>query len=164
MVYMGIALAAALWFILFRSSWGIAIRSIGEDPAAADSLGVKVALVRYLCVFLGGVLSGMAGAYLSIVYRPSWTEGMTGGMGWIVIALTIFSFWNPLAAIGGAYLFGALFYLSYKLQPYLAPELLDHAPLPRHDRGPRPRERLGFPQTEDGGARRARTPLRQGGN
>jgi ABC-type uncharacterized transport system permease subunit len=128
MVYMGVALAIALWFVLFRSAWGIAIRSIGEDPAAADSLGVKVELVRYLCVFLGGVLSGMAGAYLSIVYRPSWTEGMTGGMGWIVIALTIFSFWNPLAAIGGAYLFGALFYLSYKLQPYLAPELLTMLP------------------------------------
>jgi simple sugar transport system permease protein len=128
MVYMGIASAAALWFILFRSSWGIAIRSIGEDPATADSLGVKVERVRYLCVFLGGLLSGMAGAYLSIVYRPSWTEGMTGGMGWIVIALTIFSFWNPLAAIGGAYLFGALFYLSYKLQPYLAPEILTMLP------------------------------------
>ena len=128
MVYMGIALALVLWFVLFRSAWGITIRSIGEDPAAADSLGVKVELVRYLCVSLGGVLSGMAGAYLSIVYRPSWTEGMTGGMGWIVIALTIFSFWNPLAAIGGAYLFGALFYLSYKLQPYLAPEFLTMLP------------------------------------
>jgi simple sugar transport system permease protein len=128
MVYLGVAAAVGLWFVLFRSAWGIAIRSIGEDPAAADSLGVKVELVRYLCVFLGGVLSGTAGAYLSIVYRPSWTEGMTGGMGWIVIALTIFSFWNPLAAIGGAYLFGALFYLSYKLQPYLAPELLTMLP------------------------------------
>jgi simple sugar transport system permease protein len=128
MVYAGIGAAVVLWFVLFRSSWGISIRSIGEDPAAADSLGVKVDLVRYLCVLLGGVLAGMAGAYLSIVYRPSWTEGMTGGMGWIVIALTIFSFWNPLAAIGGAYLFGALFYLSYKLQPYLAPELLTMLP------------------------------------
>jgi ABC-type uncharacterized transport system permease subunit len=128
MVYMGIAIAGGLWFVLFKSTWGIAVRSVGEDPAAADSLGVKVDLVRYLCVFLGGVLSGMAGAYLSIVYRPSWTEGMSGGMGWIVIALTIFSFWNPLAAIGGAYFFGALFYLSYKLQPYLAPELLTMLP------------------------------------
>ena len=128
LVYAGILLAFVLWFFLFRSGWGIAVRSIGEDPAAADSLGVKVELVRYLCVILGGTLAGMGGGYLSIVYRPSWTEGMTGGMGWIVIALTIFSFWNPLAAIGGAYLFGALFYLSYKLQPFFPPELLTMLP------------------------------------
>ncbi len=124
LVYIGIALAAVLWFILFKSSWGIAIRSVGEDPATADSLGVNVSLVRYLCVLLGGILAGIGGAYLSIDYRPSWTEGMTVGMGWIVIALTIFSFWNPFVALAGAYLFGSLFYLSYKLQPYLAPELL----------------------------------------
>jgi simple sugar transport system permease protein len=124
LVYIGIALAAVLWFILFKTSWGITIRSVGEDPATADSLGVNISLVRYLCVLLGGILAGIAGAYLSIDYRPSWTEGMTVGMGWIVIALTIFSFWNPFVALAGAYLFGSLFYLSYKLQPYLAPELL----------------------------------------
>jgi simple sugar transport system permease protein len=97
---------------------------VGEDPAAADSLGVNVNLVRYLCVLLGGILAGIGGGYLSIDYRPSWTEGMTAGMGWIVIALTIFSFWNPVIALVGSYVFGSLFYLSYKLQPYLAPEIL----------------------------------------
>jgi simple sugar transport system permease protein len=124
LVYIGIIVAVLLWFLLFKTSWGITIRSVGEDPAAADTLGVNVALVRYLCVLLGGMLAGVAGAYLSVAYRPSWTEGMTSGMGWIVIALTIFSFWNPVVALLGAYLFGSLFYLSYKLQPYLAPELL----------------------------------------
>jgi simple sugar transport system permease protein len=124
LVYIGIALAVILWFILFKTRWGITIRSVGEDPAAADTLGVNIGLVRYLCVGLGGILAGIGGAYLSIAYRPSWTEGMTAGMGWIVIALTIFSFWNPSVALIGAYLFGSLFYLSYKLQPYLAPELL----------------------------------------
>jgi simple sugar transport system permease protein len=124
LVYVGIALSLILWFILFKTRWGITVRSVGEDPAAADTLGVNVGLVRYLCVGLGGILAGIGGAYLSIAYRPSWTEGMTAGMGWIVIALTIFSFWNPSIALIGAYLFGSLFYLSYKLQPYLAPELL----------------------------------------
>jgi simple sugar transport system permease protein len=124
LVYIGIAVAVLLWFLLFKTSWGITIRSVGEDPAAADTLGVNVALVRYLCVLLGGMLAGIAGSYLSVAYRPSWTEGMTAGMGWIVIALTIFSFWNPVVSLLGAYLFGSLFYLSYKLQPYLAPELL----------------------------------------
>jgi simple sugar transport system permease protein len=124
LVYIGILLALILWFILFKTSWGITIRSVGEDPAAADSLGVNVNLVRYLCVLLGGILAGIGGGYLSIDYRPSWTEGMTAGMGWIVIALTIFSFWNPVIALVGSYVFGSLFYLSYKLQPYLAPEIL----------------------------------------
>jgi simple sugar transport system permease protein len=124
LVYIGIGLAVILWFILFKTTWGVTIRSVGEDPAAADTLGVNVVLVRYLCVLLGGVLAGIAGAYLSIDYRPSWTEGMTVGMGWIVIALTIFAFWNPTIALIGAYIFGSLFSLAYKLQPFLAPELL----------------------------------------
>ena len=74
------------------------------------------------------VLAGMGGAYLSIIYRPSWTQGMTSGMGWIVIALTIFSLWHPLMAILGSYIFGSLFYLSFRLQPWVAPELLTIMP------------------------------------
>jgi ABC-type uncharacterized transport system permease subunit len=124
LVYVGIAAAILMWFVLYKTSWGISIRSTGEDPAAADSLGVNVSAVRYACVFIGGFLAGVAGAYMSIAYRPSWTKGMTGGMGWIVIGLTIFSFWNPLVAMAGAYLFGSLFYLSYRLQPYMTPEFL----------------------------------------
>lgn len=128
LVYIGIGLAVILWFLLFKTSWGITIRSVGEDPATADALGINISLVRYLCVVLGGMLAGMGGAYLSIIYRPSWTEGMTSGMGWIVIALTIFSLWHPLAALGGSYIFGSLFYLSFRLQPWLAPELLTIMP------------------------------------
>ncbi len=128
LVYIGIGIAVVLWFILFKTSWGITIRSVGEDPATADALGINVILVRYLCVSLGGLLSGIGGAYLSIIYRPSWTQGMTAGMGWIVIALTIFALWHPLFALIGSYIFGSLFYLSYRLQPWLAPELLTIMP------------------------------------
>ncbi|HEB29558.1 MAG TPA: ABC transporter permease [Spirochaetes bacterium] len=128
LVYIGIGLAFVLWFVLFRTSWGITIRSVGENPATADALGIDVSLVRYLCVVLGGLLAGAGGAYLSIIYRPSWNQGMTGGMGWIVIALTIFSVWHPLAALGGSYIFGSLFYLSFRLQPWVAPELLTMMP------------------------------------
>ena len=127
-VYIGIGLALILWYVLFKTSWGITIRSVGENPATADALGIDVSLVRYLCVVLGGLLAGAGGAYLSIIYRPSWTQGMTGGMGWIVIALTIFSVWHPLAALGGSYIFGSLFYLSFRLQPWVAPELLTMMP------------------------------------
>lgn len=128
LVYIGLGLALLLWWLLFKTSLGITVRSVGEDPATADALGINVSLVRYGCTFIGGFLAGLGGAYLSIVYRPSWTQGMTAGMGWIVIALTIFSLWHPLIAVGGAYIFGSLFYLSYRLQPWVAPELLTIMP------------------------------------
>jgi len=127
-VYLTILLVPLLWFILYRTRIGITIRSVGESPATADSLGINVDRVRYICVFFGGVLAGVAGGYLSVAYRPAWTEGMTAGTGWIVIALTIFAFWNPANGMLGAYLFAALYHLSYRLQPWVSPELLKAMP------------------------------------
>ena len=127
-VYLTILLVPLLWFVLYRTRIGITIRSVGESPATADSLGINVDRVRYMCVFLGGVLAGVAGGYLSVAYRPAWTEGMTAGTGWIVIALTIFAFWNPAYGMLGAYLFAALYHLSYRLQPWVSPELLKAMP------------------------------------
>lgn len=115
-LYLSWILTFLLWFILFRTKWGIIIRSCGENPLASDSMGINVNLVRYISVMIGGALSGLAGAYLSLVYTPMWIEGMTGGRGWIVIALTIFSLWNPSRAILGAYLFGGIYILQYILQ------------------------------------------------
>ena len=126
--YAAILLVPVMWFILFKTRIGISIRAVGEDPATADSLGVNVKKVRYLCVAVGGLLAGLAGGYLSVAYRPAWTEGMTGGMGWIVIALTIFAFWNPLIGMLGAYLFAALYHLSFRLQPWVSPEILQGLP------------------------------------
>jgi ABC-type uncharacterized transport system permease subunit len=128
LTYIGILLAFVLWLLLFRTRWGVAIRSVGENPATADALGINVTLVRYLCVIFGGLLAGVGGGYLSVAYRPSWTEGMTAGMGWIVIALTIFAAWDPLQAVWGAFFFGALYHLSYRLQAYVSPELLKVMP------------------------------------
>ncbi len=115
-LYLSWILTFLLWFILFRTKWGIIIRSCGENPLASDSMGINVNLVRYISVMIGGALSGLAGAYLSLVYTPMWIEGMTGGRGWIVIALTIFSLWNPSRAILSAYLFGGIYILQYILQ------------------------------------------------
>ncbi|MGB9769536.1 MULTISPECIES: ABC transporter permease [Caldisericum] len=115
--YIGIILAVVSWFILFKTRWGIIIRSVGENPKASDALGINVSLVRYLSTFIGGCFAGFAGAYLTLAYMPSWIEGMTGGRGWIVIALTIFAQWDPLRAILGAYLFGGVDVLQYILQP-----------------------------------------------
>lgn len=128
LTYGGLLLAVALWALLFYTQAGIVIRSTGESPAAAEALGINVYLVRYLCVIFGGTLAGVAGGFLSVAYRPSWTEGMTAGMGWIAIAIAIFSGWDPLKAVAGAVLFGGLFHLSFRLQAHIAPEVLRMMP------------------------------------
>lgn len=127
--YISLAVGLLLWVLLGRTRWGIAIRSVGENPAAAEVQGISVAAVRYLCTILGGALAGAAGAHLALVYSKSWNEGLTGGRGWIVIALTIFALWNPLRAFLGAFLFGCIFVLQYMLQPLgIPPNLLAMMP------------------------------------
>jgi simple sugar transport system permease protein len=128
LTYVGLLLTGVLWLVLYHTHWGIVIRSVGESPATADALGVPVALVRYLTVVFGGLLAGVAGGYLSVAYRPAWTEGMTAGMGWIVLAMVILAAWDPLKALGGAVFFGALYHLSFRLQAWVAPELLKLMP------------------------------------
>ncbi len=111
-----IVLALLLAFWLTSTRAGLTLRSVGENPAAADVLGLNVNLIRYGAVAFGGALAGLAGAYLSLVYRPSWTDGMTAGLGWIAVALVIFVGWNPLRAIFGSVFFGLLYYLQFRLQ------------------------------------------------
>jgi len=127
--YLAVALGVVLWFLQQRTRWGIEIRSVGENPTAAAVQGINVQRVRYLGVLVGGALAGMAGAHLSLVYSRSWSEGLTGGRGWIVIALTIFALWNPPRAFLGAFLFGCIFVLQYLLQPLgIPPNLLGMMP------------------------------------
>jgi simple sugar transport system permease protein len=128
LTYLGFLMAVLLWLLLTHTRWGIVIRSVGEAPAAADALGLPVFLTRYLGVIFGGMLAGVAGSFLSVSYLPAWTTGITGGMGWIALALTIFASWNALKAIGVALLFGALYHLSFRLQTWIAPELLKIMP------------------------------------
>ncbi len=127
--YLAIALALIAWFILDYTRVGITIRSAGENPIATETQGINVYRIRYWCVIAGGALAGMAGAHLSTSYSKSWIEGMTGGRGWIVIALTIFALWNPLRAIIGAFLFGGIFVVQYLLQPLgISPNFLAMLP------------------------------------
>ncbi|MDC0714402.1 ABC transporter permease [Stigmatella sp. ncwal1] len=109
-------LAVLLWGFLFFTRPGLVLRSVGENPAAADALGIPVLAVRYLAVAFGGALAGVAGAFLSLAYQPAWTDGMTAGLGWIAVALVIFSGWHPLRAVLGAVFFGLLYYLQFRLQ------------------------------------------------
>lgn len=129
MVYLSLLLVVVMGFILFYTRPGITIRSVGESPATADAMGVNVFLVRYVCTIIGGMLAGLGGAYLSVVYTPAWIEGMTAGAGWIAIALTIFALWSPFRALLGAYLFGGVKVLQYRLQPLgISPNLLNTLP------------------------------------
>jgi simple sugar transport system permease protein len=128
LTYGALLLAVVLWFVLQHTRWGLIIRSVGEAPAAADALGVSVPLVRYVSVVFGGTLAGIAGGFLSVAYLPAWTEGMTAGLGWIALALTIFAAWDPLKAVGGAFFFGVLYHLSFRWQAWVAAELLQLMP------------------------------------
>lgn len=116
LVYLSFILAPAAWWWLYRTRPGLHLRACGGSPETADALGVNVGAVRYAAVITGGGLAGLAGGYLSLAYTPAWTENMTGGLGWIAIALVIFATWQPLRLLGGAYLFGAVDALGFRLQ------------------------------------------------
>lgn len=116
LVYVALGLVPVVWWFLFKTRLGLAITAAGENPAAADALGVNVGRVRYLCVFLGGLLAGAGGGYISLVMLKSWQALLTSGRGWIAVALVIFSLWKPQRAIFGAYLFGGIEGLQLRMQ------------------------------------------------
>ena len=116
MVYIAIALTAALAWFLYRSRAGLVLRAIGESPESAHALGYPVRRIRLLAVMLGGALCGLSGAYISVVYTPLWVEGMVAGKGWIALALTTFATWRPARVLLGAYLFGGVTMLQFHLQ------------------------------------------------
>jgi simple sugar transport system permease protein len=115
-VYLGYAASILLGVYLYRTSKGLNLRSVGENPGAADATGINVALYKYVHTLLGGALCGLGGAYLSLVYVPAWQEGVTAGRGWIAVALVIFSTWNPYKVLFGAYLFGGLDIIGFRIQ------------------------------------------------
>ena len=117
LVYIGYLLIPAAWYYINRTRPGMHLRAVGEYPAAADALGISVYTQRYLYVFVGGVLAGLAGATISLAISPGWfSELTTSGQGWIAIGLVIFAQWDPVRAALGAYAFGALRRLILDLQ------------------------------------------------
>ena len=105
LVYGAFALVPVAWWVLNKTTWGLSIRAVGQNPQAADTLGVSVARVRYLTVTLGGLLAGIAGASLSISLLNIFQEGMTNGQGFIAVALVYFGSWTPFGVLAGAMLF-----------------------------------------------------------
>jgi simple sugar transport system permease protein len=117
LVYIGYLITPLAWYYINRTRPGLHLRAVGEYPAAADALGINVYRLRYMYVFVGGTLAGLAGATISLAVSPGWfSELTTGGQGWIAIGLVIFAQWNPLRAALGSYAFGALRRLILDIQ------------------------------------------------
>lgn len=116
MVYFSYCCVAIIWYILFKTTLGLNIRSIGEAPEVCDAMGLSVARYRYGCVIVGGMLVGVGGSYFPLVLTSFWVDNLTAGRGWIAVALVIFAFWHPGKAVLGAYLFGAAIGLQLRVQ------------------------------------------------
>ncbi|WP_273498248.1 ABC transporter permease [Lentibacter algarum] len=115
-VYLGIALVAAVWATLKYTRVGLVLRAVGENHDAAHALGYKVVRIRVLAIMFGGACAGLGGAYISLIRVPQWTEGMTAGAGWIALALVVFASWKPWRVLLGAWLFGGVTVLQLNLQ------------------------------------------------
>jgi simple sugar transport system permease protein len=105
MVYGAFALVPIAWFVLKKTTWGLKLKSVGQNPAAADAMGVSVSLVRYVAVMIGGILAGVAGASLSIALLNVYQQNLTFGMGFIAVALVYFGGWTPVGMLVGSLLF-----------------------------------------------------------
>nr|WP_315227215.1 ABC transporter permease [uncultured Albidiferax sp.] len=116
LVYVAMALVAALVWFLYRTRSGLVLRSVGESPESAHALGYPVRRIRFAAVVVGGALCGLSGAFISLAYTPLWVEGMVAGKGWIALALTTFATWRPMRVLLGAYLFGGVTMLQFHLQ------------------------------------------------
>ena len=117
LVYIGYLLTPLAWYYINRTRGGLHLRAVGEYPSAADALGINVFRMRYVYVFVGGVLAGLAGATISLAVAPGWfSELTTAGQGWIAVGLVIFAQWDPIRAALGSYAFGALRRLILDIQ------------------------------------------------
>jgi general nucleoside transport system permease protein len=114
--WLGIILVVIVWFVLSKTSLGLKIRSVGENPSVAEVSGINVSRTRYLCVIVGGMFMGLAGAIYSLNYNPVWNYNFIMGWGFIALALVFFSMWNPLTLLVGSILFGCLWQLSLNPQ------------------------------------------------
>ncbi len=116
LTYLMYLLVPLAWFYMYKTRAGLNLRAVGENPRTADAMGINVTRVRYVYTIFGGVMAGLGGAHLSLAYTPGWVENITGGRGWIVIALVIFAMWNPGRSFWGAIIFGGINAIQFRLQ------------------------------------------------
>jgi simple sugar transport system permease protein len=131
LTYLAFLLGPAIWWLVFKTRWGLQLRAVGESVDAAFAAGINPKRIQYIAVIAGGALAGLGGAQLSLAYTQSWVEGMTNGRGFIAVALVIFAMWNPARAMAGALLFGGAVAFQLQLQARgvgISPFLLDMTP------------------------------------
>ena len=131
-VYFSLFMLILVSFFLRKTRKGLILRAVGESDSSAHSIGYSVAVVRYMAVAFGGAMAGIAGSYFSLVLTPLWAEQLTGGRGWIALALVVFASWKPGRLLLGAYLFGIVMTLELYLKAsglrLVPPELLAALP------------------------------------
>jgi simple sugar transport system permease protein len=116
LIVLAFVLTAALWFALFRTPWGLHVRSCGENPRAAEIAGIDALRTRFWAVVIGGAIASLGGVYLALAELDLYSDGMTAGRGYIALAAVIFGRWNPWGALGAALFFGFFAALQYSLQ------------------------------------------------
>lgn len=122
-VYLALVLVAAVWWLLYRTRFGLRLRATGENPAMVDAAGVSVKALRYQALALNGVLAALAGSYLVIGLNPGFIPQMTAGRGYMALAAMIFGKWHPVGALWACLLFGFLDAVSIRLQGVVLPGL-----------------------------------------
>ena len=108
LVYLGILVLLGSGWFLNRSRWGMVLRAVGDSDVSAHAIGYPVVAIRFAAVTFGGLMAGLGGGYLSLIYTPLWAENMTAGRGWIALALVVFASWRPARVLFGAILFGGI--------------------------------------------------------
>jgi simple sugar transport system permease protein len=116
LIGLAFAIAAGLWFALFRTPWGLRVRACGENPRAAEIAGIDALQTRFWAVVIGGAIASLGGVYLSLAELDLYSDGMTAGRGYIALAAVIFGRWNPWGALGASIFFGFFAALQYSLQ------------------------------------------------
>jgi len=116
LTYLSFLVIPIVWWVVYRSNFGLHMRAVGENPEAADAAGVNVYRTRYIALAIGGGLMAVGGAFLSVAQLGAFTFGIINGRGWVCIALIIFGNWEPIRVLWGALLFGLVFALQLRLQ------------------------------------------------
>jgi len=116
LVYVGFLVVPLTWWVIYRTKFGLRLRAVGENPAAVDTAGISVIRLRYQAVMIGGVLTGIAGAYLSTAQNAQFVQHMSAGQGFIALAAMIFGKWRPVPAMFACLMFGLLDQAAIRLQ------------------------------------------------
>ena len=130
MVYGSLAAVAGVWWLLYRTRFGLRLRAAGENPAMVDAAGVSVKRLRYQALALNGVMCSLAGAYLVVAQNPSFIPNMTAGRGYMALAALIFGKWHPVGALWACLLFGFMDAVSIRLQGVVLPAFLGSGAVP----------------------------------